>query len=310
MVQSRWRIEHHQKERCSIIEINNLKNGGPQSSIFFVEKLIMKLLNLAYLLVLLCIATEASAKGSIIHSDSMKYKLLLKKSIPNPATVEMDYFIAKYGLTGKNRYLGLSYRYNWNKPTYKDRVKDSALEDVNIASVYNFDSIEIQLYKKDSFNDGEMFISKHLLVLKKEHQEIKIIDLYQLCKTYKEELQDLRIEDSLLYFNLACPSYSKEMGGNCSKLYCLNVNTGELLWKSNSLSSNGGFILYEDLIVSGYGFTDELDYVYLIDKNSGRRLASYKLNKMTVYFEFKDDELYVIDYNKRLYVFEIQAIKI
>jgi hypothetical protein len=267
----------------------------------------LKTQKIIYTFIICLLAFNLSSQ--VLISDSLIYKFRLKRSIPNSDLYELDDVLVKYGLTGKNKELGLFYRYYWKEASSYIRVKDPALDSLSLVAIRNYDSIELQLYKKDSMFGWDVFVTRHQLVWKKYPEDIRIFDLYQICSTSKVLLQDIHLEDSLMYFNLTCPSYSNEMGGQCSRLYCMNVNTRKLSWSSEPITSSGIFIVQGDLIVCGYGFTDELDYVYLIDKKSGRRLASYKLNKMMEYVEIKGEELYVIDYNRRVYVFEIQKIK-
>ena len=59
------------------------------------------------------------------------------------------------------------------------------------------------------------------------------------------------------------------------------------------------------MIICGYGFTNEPDYLYLINKNTGDLLQQIKLNTAPEYIIRKQDQLYVRTYDTD-YIFEIK----
>lgn len=86
--------------------------------------------------------------------------------------------------------------------------------------------------------------------------------------------------------------------GNNAFIAAININTGNLIWHSDPLVSNArNFVLIGDHIVSGYGFTDEDDYLYVISKTSGRTLSRQKLKTGPDWIIKKDNKLYVRTYD-------------
>src|SRR5262249_14090676 len=71
------------------------------------------------------------------------------------------------------------------------------------------------------------------------------------------EVQDIRYADGVLYFNEACQSYSRLAGGRCSSMVAVDVQSGQVLWRSEPLRSNNVFLVVGDYLVTGYGFTGE-----------------------------------------------------
>ncbi len=67
---------------------------------------------------------------------------------------------------------------------------------------------------------------------------------------------------------------------------------------------NNNLYIYGDVIFTDYGFTNEDDCVYIIDKASGSRLNSIKIEKGPDYFTVKDGKLYVRTYSLD-YTFQI-----
>lgn len=92
------------------------------------------------------------------------------------------------------------------------------------------------------------------------------------------EMQDIRHEAGVLYFNEACQSYSREAGGKCSALVAIDPKAGKLLWRTPHLRSNGLFILHMDYVVSIYGFSGgEKPYVHVIRKRDGKVLIRKRI---------------------------------
>lgn len=84
------------------------------------------------------------------------------------------------------------------------------------------------------------------------------------------EIQDLRLAGGVLYFNEACQSYARDAGGACSALVAYDPRAREVLWRTPPLVSNGRFVVRGCYLITGYGFTAELDAVKLVDRATGR----------------------------------------
>jgi hypothetical protein len=111
------------------------------------------------------------------------------------------------------------------------------------------------------------------------------------------EIQDIRYLPPLLVFNSACASYSREVDNRCSELVAVRPESGEEVWRTPSLVSNDIFIAAGEWLFCGYGFTDEPDFLYIVDKRSGRVAAMYTLDSAADYMEIREDELWVTTYN-------------
>lgn len=118
------------------------------------------------------------------------------------------------------------------------------------------------------------------------------------------EIQDIRYADGKLYFNEACQSYSREAGGQCSSLVRVDPRAGRVDWRTPPLTSNNVFLLHGPYVVAGYGFTDEPDALSLLDRATGRVVATHGLDSAHAYLEFRDGELYVVT-NRSLYRFRV-----
>ncbi|MCK6593351.1 MAG: hypothetical protein L6Q76_37820, partial [Polyangiaceae bacterium] len=84
------------------------------------------------------------------------------------------------------------------------------------------------------------------------------------------EVQDIRFDGGTLYFNEACQSYSKEANGRCSSLVAVDPSAKKVLWRSQPLLSNNTFVVAgEKYLITGYGFTAEPDYLFVLKRSDG-----------------------------------------
>ncbi len=91
------------------------------------------------------------------------------------------------------------------------------------------------------------------------------------------EVQDVRVDGNMLYFNEACISYSKDAGGRCSQLVAVNLRTGKEKWRTGFKTSNNVFLVHGDYIIGGYGFTAEPSALNIFRKKDGRLLRKTRL---------------------------------
>jgi hypothetical protein len=75
----------------------------------------------------------------------------------------------------------------------------------------------------------------------------------------------------LLLVETAHSTYAKSSYGLNAYLNAVDLKTRKLRWRSPALVANAGnFVLLGGSIVTGYGFTAEPDYLYAIDRATGR----------------------------------------
>jgi hypothetical protein len=81
--------------------------------------------------------------------------------------------------------------------------------------------------------------------------------------TYAQE------RDGVLFVCNGGGSYAKEVFGKKGFLSAIDATTGKLLWRSAPLTCNSTFAMTNDHIISGYGFTAEPDFVFLLRQSDG-----------------------------------------
>lgn len=164
------------------------------------------------------------------------------------------------------------------------------------------------LYRNELGADTYKFL---VVIYDKDKVAERCIDLCEKSNTYNCEVQDVRwdAETHYLYFNMACPSYSSMIGGKGSKLFCYDVENEKMVWSTPYLTSNDILILHKNYVFCGYGFTNEKDYVCMVDKMTGKVYSKILLSSAHQNMEVKTidgkDYLYLSDYNDYLYIYNI-----
>ena len=89
-----------------------------------------------------------------------------------------------------------------------------------------------------------------------------------------QALRFAAIQEGILYVSNGHSTYAKSSGGMNAYLTAIRLATGEVLWRSAPLVSNcSNFVLSGDGIITGYGFTEEDDYLYVLDRHTGKTVT-------------------------------------
>jgi hypothetical protein len=95
--------------------------------------------------------------------------------------------------------------------------------------------------------------------------------------------------------------YASDSGGLNGYLTGIDLDTGKVRWRSPSLVANArSFVVTRGLIVSGYGFTAEKDWLYLVDPASGRVRDRLALPSMAERITVSGDRIVVRCYDARV----------
>ncbi|HEV2862009.1 MAG TPA: hypothetical protein VGX48_13455 [Pyrinomonadaceae bacterium] len=104
-----------------------------------------------------------------------------------------------------------------------------------------------------------------------------------------------------LYVSHGHNTYARSSKGMNAYLTALDTRTGRVLWRSPPLVSNASnFELAGGLLVAGYGFTSEPDFLYLLDKRTGEVRQRLSIRSGPTYILRKGDRLYVRAYDADL----------
>lgn len=81
----------------------------------------------------------------------------------------------------------------------------------------------------------------------------------------------------------------------------ISLSTRKLLWRSPALVANARtFVLMENLVIAGYGFTAEPDFVYALDRRSGAVVGRLAVPNAPERIRLHGDTLTVRTYDRRL----------
>lgn len=244
-----------------------------------------RILSLLSVMLLLCVTVDAQ-------------KLTLVKK--HPAIGEQ--WESRFGLTGRNKPAGFYYRLR-DESRVPNLMRSETTEQMQLIISENTNFGAFGLFRNSMNEETYAFV---LALYNKEGKLAKEYDLCRITGEYMLELQDIRYEKGRFYFNMACPTYSDNFDGRCSRMYCIDGRTGKLVWQTDFLTSNDIIAVEDDYIVSTYGFSNEKDFVFLLDKNTGDVLSRMSLDRKAQYIEVKDSQLFVIDAAQNVYVFNVE----
>jgi hypothetical protein len=118
-----------------------------------------------------------------------------------------------------------------------------------------------------------------------------------------EEVVWAQEQDGVLYAETAHDTYASSSFGLNAYLNAIDLKTRKLLWRSPALVANAAdFVVAGDMIVSGYGFTDEPDYLYAVSRANGHVLGRLLLPNAPERIVRHDDTLSVRTYDHDLVV--------
>ena len=114
------------------------------------------------------------------------------------------------------------------------------------------------------------------------------------------------VRDGVLYVSHFHRTYARSSGGQNAYVSAVELPSGALLWRSAPLVANAGnFLLHEGYIVTGYGFTAEPDYLFLLDAATGETLRRTKVKSGPRLIFLRGRALYVRAYDTD-YVFDLR----
>ncbi len=107
----------------------------------------------------------------------------------------------------------------------------------------------------------------------------------------------------VLYVSNSHLTYATATRGRNAYVTAVDLKTKRTLWRSPSLVANARtFVVTGDFIVAGYGFTAEPDYLYLLDRRSGKVLERLPVPSAPEVVKLRGDLLHVWTYDRRLVV--------
>lgn len=140
------------------------------------------------------------------------------------------------------------------------------------------------------------------------------LDFYTLCNGPDEKegytshsteyLKYAKIVGDILYAEVGHAGYASEEPKS-NYIVAYDLIERKLLFRSEPMVAGAAnFQIVDDTIICGYGFTEEPDYIYLLDRFTGDVVEQMPVNSAPAQFEIEGDTLYVATYNTA-YEFQI-----
>lgn len=121
---------------------------------------------------------------------------------------------------------------------------------------------------------------------------------------FEQRLWWARIQDGVLYASFGHGTYASGAPFH-AYVTAVELDSGRVLWKSEPLVSNAyNFEIIGDILITGYGFTQEDDYLYQLDIGTGKIVEQIPVKSKPDYIIRKGDILYVRTYDTN-YKFQI-----
>jgi hypothetical protein len=108
----------------------------------------------------------------------------------------------------------------------------------------------------------------------------------------------VRQVDNVLYVSTGHRTYSASSFGKNAYITAIDITSGHVLWRSPALVANSNnFEIMGDRIITGYGFTSEPDWLYVLDRGTGTPIGALELSSGPEYIIPKDGLLFVRCYD-------------
>ena len=162
-----------------------------------------------------------------------------------------------------------------------------------------------------NFSEGRYLI----ITDKKMEQVLHVLDFqsYMLSPDYVEEdrmfidqsIWWVEVEGDILYVSHGHHTYAESSKGMNAYITAIDLNSYAVLWRTKPLVCNtNNFLVFDDMIVCGYGFTAEKDYMYVLNKSNGKIAQKLLVKTGPEWIIKKEDQLFVRTYNMD-YVFKV-----
>ncbi|HTN90325.1 MAG TPA: hypothetical protein VL242_41905, partial [Sorangium sp.] len=113
-------------------------------------------------------------------------------------------------------------------------------------------------------------------------------------------------KDGVLYVSSGHRTYAASSKGKNAYLSALDLATGQLLWQSAPLVCNAeNFVLRGDHLLCGYGFTAEPDFLYVLERATGKVVSKLPMKSGPEFLVEKEGKLFVRTYDTD-YVFDLR----
>lgn len=125
--------------------------------------------------------------------------------------------------------------------------------------------------------------------------------------SYKyESIKWVNEENGILYISHCSSSYSPVTESLNGYITAIDLSNYKVLWRTDPLTSNSNnFEISGDYILSGCGFYNDVSYIYILNKYTGKVVKKAYISNKPLNILKKDNNIYVVSYNST-YLFEMK----
>lgn len=123
--------------------------------------------------------------------------------------------------------------------------------------------------------------------------------------SFPQQINWALVKDGILYVSNRHRTYASTTNYKNAFITAIDLKDMHVIWRSDALISNAeNFLILDNVIICGYGFTAEDDYLYELDLSNGKVINTIPLNSAPSYLIQKENQIFVRTYNMN-YVFTV-----
>jgi hypothetical protein len=107
----------------------------------------------------------------------------------------------------------------------------------------------------------------------------------------------LREGPSMAFLSLTFNGYPRETRGRGNKVVALDLCAHKVAWQSKDMVANADLLLDGEYLMTGYGFTAEKDFLYLLDRATGQVVQQVAVPKAPEELRLQDGQLFARIYD-------------
>ncbi len=190
----------------------------------------------------------------------------------------------------------------------KDSIDEpTRLNSLNLHRVYTVSDKKISTYgfanKRDVYASITSNGNTH-------RRTLSFFSFYPKADTIQKKIESqgitwLDMSGDTLYVAHGRDTFADSTQNHNAYISAVAISDTMAIWTSKPLTCNSSFCIIGSSIVCGYGYDKEPDYLYVINRFSGQRTQTIKLDTAPYFIVHKDNKVYVRTY-KSDYVFSIK----
>ena len=170
---------------------------------------------------------------------------------------------------------------------------------IPLMTAYEYGDTQIYTY-------GDVYYHVVSMLVVRNGEPLRAFDFSNYAQVHEHYIAWAVVEDDILYVQHTGNGHAAGFNGQNAYISAISLADNKALWTSKPLTANArNFIISGNSLICGYGFSDEPDFLYVLDKKSGERVQSLKLKTGPDFIIEKDGVILVRTYSED-YVFSMK----